>query len=107
MSSGAHNVIDWCSAMWLWLRKLTRLRFSDLKTLQIGGFAWWKALGLVVVGLIMAWAMSLRYGDPSRAWLTVLAVLAFSVCLLWWSHVRLRDDGRREPTDEDQRNPPA
>ena len=81
--------------------------WSKLTTGKIGGFAWWKSLAMVAVGLIMAWGMSLRYGDPSRAWLTVLVVFVFSVCLLWWSHVRLRDDSRRERTDEEQGNPPA
>ncbi len=93
--------------MWQWINKRTKRWTGKLATLKIGGFAWWKSLGLVMVGLIMAWAMSLRYGEPSREWLTMLVVFVFSVCLLWWSHVKLRDDGHREPTDEEQGNPPS
>ena len=82
-----------------WMDKLTNWK--------IGGFAWWKAVAMVAVGLLMAWGMSLRYGDPSRAWLTVLVVFVFSLCLLWWSHVRTRDDGQMRRTDEEQGEPPA
>ena len=65
--------------------------WSKLNSWKIGGFAWWKSLAMVAVGMLMAWGMSLRYGSPSEAWIAVVAVFVFAVCLLWWSHVKLRD----------------
>lgn len=72
---------------------------------KVGGFAWWKSVGLILIGLMMAWGMSLRYGNPSYPWLTVLAVFVFSLCLLWWSHIRTRDNSQPEQTDEEQGEP--
>ena len=75
---------------------------SKLTSWKIGGLVWWKALAMVAVGTLMAWGMSLRYGDASTAWIAVLAVFVFAVCLLWWSHVRLSDDSGEEQDDDRQ-----
>ena len=97
-----------------WAYKLTSWKIFDfaswksmLTNGKIGGFAWWKSVGLILIGLIMAWGMTLRYGDPSNAWPTVLVVFVFSLCLLWWSHVRTRDNSQTEKTDEEQGEPTA
>ena len=69
---------------------------------KVGGFAWWKSFGLIFIGLIMAWAMSHRYGDSSNAWATVIIVFFLSIGLLWWSHSRTKDTSASEDTDEEQ-----
>ncbi len=95
-----------------WASRLTSrkiLGFASWRSMltdgKVGGFAWWKSVGLIFTGLIMDWGMSLRYGDPSYAWLTVLVVFVFSLCLLWWSHVQTRDNGQTEKTNEEQGGP--
>ena len=37
----------------------------------------------MTVDLLMAYAMNLRYGDPSHARIKTLTVLIFAACLMW------------------------
>ena len=76
---------------------------SKLPSRKIGGFAWWKSLGLVTIGALMALGMSLRYGDPSKPVLIILIVLAgslFAVAVLWWSSNLLNDTTGSDENDE-------
>ena len=74
---------------------------SNLSRWKIGGFAWWKVIAMVAAGVIMAFGMGLRYGEPSDVWIPVAGVLIASVLLIWWSHVQTRDVSGDE-RDEDR-----
>ncbi len=79
---------------------------SNLSRWKIGGFAWWKVIAVVAAGVIMAFGMGLRYGEPSDVWIPVAGVLIASVLLIWWSHVQMRDVSGDE-RDEDRPTRPV
>jgi MFS family permease len=76
---------------------------SVLHTLEIGirGVVrhLYPALGMTVVGLLLAWLLAIRYGTSSRADTAVLAV-AIGLGAIWtvWRWVRLVRTNRREET---------
>ncbi|MCY4558820.1 MAG: hypothetical protein OXF79_21060 [Chloroflexi bacterium] len=63
-----------------------------LASRKLGGFTWWKSLGIVTVGVIMALGMGLRYGEPKDVWMPIAVVLVVAAALLWRSHAQTRDD---------------
>ena len=65
---------------------------NKLASRKLGGFAWWKSLGIVTVGVIMALGMGLRYGEPKDVWMPIAVVLIAAAALLWRSHAQTRDD---------------
>ena len=66
---------------------------------RIGGFRWWHSLGMVSAGVLMALAVSLRYGELSHFWLAGALVLAGAVGLLWWGHTTSSPPSGGKPED--------
>ena len=68
---------------------------------RLGGFQWWKALGLMAVSVIVALATSLRYGEPFHLWFVCPLVLLGAVGLLWWNGRSFRSTSEGQSEDDE------
>ena len=67
---------------------------------RLGGLRWWQALGVMAASVLMALAISLRYGEPSHFWFVGPSVLLGAVGLLWWSSRSSRSTGEGKSQDD-------
>ena len=81
--------------MRLWVRCANFLAHG-----RIGGFRWWHAIGMVVASVLMALAISLRYGEPSHFWFVGPLVLLGAIGLLWLGNRNPHKPREGEPEDE-------